>query len=626
MASQADVKEIDDEGKPQPKRRFDARDWEYIAEYVIEEYERRKNDPRRVALEKCWKDIDRQIAMEPEIAYKKLPNGEIDRKKAWMAETELPLQAQALEVLKADARRLTFPSNGAFFRAHAHVTDEYLQEVDFKSIIAGDDNDVPSAINQDNADKLVEGYLLDLFRQVDFESRIDRINSESFKYGMGVGRGRMEAKTLYIHESRGTRKETQRIPVLVPVSIKNTYLDDPMPSMHSAQQLGQAHIMRDWMKLENIQLAASKGTTDPDDEDGGWMPANLKKLKADDKGYVTVLEMEGDIVVPRKTTRSVVIPGAIVTVVLGGNDEGGNSTKAVIRFRFRKTQFSSYLLFPYHYESVDDAYPTGPLMKGRPVQMLATDAINRMLDSAMLKNAPPVGYDRTDMVFAQNGGPEIYPYAQWGTTDKVTVYNEVGGDPSALAGIFAKAVEFYAELTGVLPGRLGAQTNSHTTAFAKDAEMQRGAARTVSYVDQCGKGPMLRWLDMAYQMGRDSIKANETVSFFIEAYGGFVEVNKAQLPENVEFEWKGAAGPQDEQQIMTLRVNSLQLALKMDQMAQAQGEPPTVSIPDAIKEVLREGKWTDVDTIVKGAGQAVPSLGPGPTVAAIQNIAAQPLQ
>ena len=421
--AQSDVREIDGEGKPHPKRRFDARDFSYIAEYVIGEFERRKSARRD--LEKCWKEIDRQVAMEPELAFKRLPDGRIDPKKAWMAETELPLQAQALEVLTADARRMEFPDSGSWFRAHAAMTDEYLTKVDFQSLIMGDEAEVPSRIDQDNADKLVEGFLLHLFHQTirdeDNFTRQDRINAEAFKYGVGVGRARMEIKNLYIKTPRAVRREVRKIPVLLPCSIKNLYLDDPRPSMHSAQSLEPAHIARDYIKLENLQLAANLGSTDPDDPDGGWMPKGVAKLTADDQGYVTLLEMEGDIVVPRKTVRSIVIPGAIVTVAVGGKDKGGNVTNSVVRFRFRKSQQSSYLLFPYHYECADDIYPTSPLMKGRPVQMMCTDALNRLLDAAMLKNAPPVGYDRTDQVFQQAGGPQIYPYAQWATTDQINV-------------------------------------------------------------------------------------------------------------------------------------------------------------------------------------------------------------
>src|SRR5262245_58039740 len=278
--SQSDVKDIDGDGKESPKRRFDARDWDYIAESVIEEYERRKRD--RGDLEKCWKEIDRQIAMEPDIGFKKMPNGEIDTKKMWMSEVELPLQAQCLEVLTADARRMLFPDTGAWFRAHSEMTDEYLREVDFQSLLLGDETEVPTQINQDNADKLVEGFLMSLFRQAsadnteDFFTRYDRINAESFKYGVGPGRARIWNRDLYLKTPGGIRKEQRKIPVLMPCSIKNLYLDDRKPTMHSMQLMEPANIAYDYIRLENLHMAAARGSNDPDDEDGGWMPKNLK--------------------------------------------------------------------------------------------------------------------------------------------------------------------------------------------------------------------------------------------------------------------------------------------------------------------------------------------------------------
>lgn len=616
MADQSDVREIE-EGKITPKRRFDQRDFEFIAEFVLDEYATRKQ--KRSAREKHWKDIDRQIAMEPDIAFKQLPNGKIDARKMWMAEMELPLQAQALEVLTADSRRMMFADS--WFRAHAEMTDDYLQGVDFQSLVLGDKTEVPSVIDQDNADKLVGGYLLHLFNQSDMFSRQDRINAEAFKYGMGVGRARIQTKSIYIHESRGVRKEKQKIPVLVPVSIKNLYLDEPLPSMHSAQVLGPAHIARDHIKLANLQLAANKGSTDPEDEDGGWMPANIKTIEPDKSGYVTVLELEGDIVVPRKTVQSIVIPGAIATVVMGGTDGAGRVTNAVIRFRFRQQPYSSYLLYPYHYEGADDAYPTSPLEKGRPVQIMATDALNRLLDSAALKNAPPVGYDRSDMVFGESGGPVIHPYAQWATSDAITVHDSVGGEPAALAQALTLALNLYGELLGVLPARLGAQTVSHTTAFAKDAELQRGAVRTVDYVNQAGQGPLTRWLYMAYDMGRSVLSSREKTSFFIAAYGSFVEVTKDHLPERATFEWFGAGGPAEEQQKRQAKLQALQLAIQMDQLSVQQGGAPSVDIDAAIKQTLREGGWTDVDAITNAeSGPAANPTNPGAQTVALQQI------
>lgn len=581
-------------------RKFTARDWGYIADYVIEEYERRRQVRRD--REKQWKEIDRQIAMEPNIAFKLTHDGKVDVKKRWMSEMELPLQAQALEVLTADSRRMMFPSNGSFFSANAEVTDEYLRGVDFQGLVLGDENEVPSQINQDNANKLIEGFLLHQFRQYDHVQRFDKINAEAFKYGMGVGRARLETANVLVHEALGVRRELKRVPMIVPCSIKHHYLDDAMPSTHSAHVLSPSHISVDHLKLAALNVAASKGSTDPNDPDGGWMPAGLGKLKENDNGNVTLIELEGDIVVPRKTTRSFVLHGAIVTVALGGTEKKGDveeATRSVVRFRWRQTPYSSYILFPYHYEGSDDIYPSGPLMKGRPVQMMATDALNRLMDAAALKNAPPVGYDKDDTHFASTGGPIIEPYAQWGTIDDVNVYDKVGGDPSVMASVLQQAISFYAELTGVLPARLGAQTVSHTTAFAKDAELQRGAVRTVDYVNQCGSGPITRWLHMAYDMARGAMRDGETTSFYIPSYGGYVKIKKEHLPENAQFEWFGAGGPAEENAKQQKKLAGLGLALKMDQLGISIGEKPDIDLKAAKREVLREAGWTDIDVILR---------------------------
>ena len=226
--AEKDVKVVSrQDGAVKKHRRFDDRDWKYLADYVIDEWNKRKNSDKRKEREKQWKEIDRQIEMKPDVQYKKMPDGSVDMKKAWMAEMELPLQAQALEVLTSDARRMMFPDSGPWFRAHAEMTDDYLEKVNFQSLVLGDHAQVPSEINQDNADKLAEGFLLHMFRQYDHTSRFDILNAEAFKYGIGVGRARMETKQIYMNEARGTRKETQRLPVLVPCSIKSIYPDDP---------------------------------------------------------------------------------------------------------------------------------------------------------------------------------------------------------------------------------------------------------------------------------------------------------------------------------------------------------------------------------------------------------------
>ena len=87
-----------------PVNALTADDWQLIADWVRNEYERRKE--RRIELERIWKEIDRQLSMTP--LPRQVSSG---AKTDWYPELELPSQFQTLEVISADARRLLFPRN-----------------------------------------------------------------------------------------------------------------------------------------------------------------------------------------------------------------------------------------------------------------------------------------------------------------------------------------------------------------------------------------------------------------------------------------------------------------------------------------------------------------------------------
>lgn len=604
--SQSEVREVE-EGKVSKKRRFDSRDWSVISDFVKDTLDTRKRE--RKDLEKAWKEIDRQVAMKPEISHKLNADGTPNMDKAWMPELELPLQAQTLEMLTADARRMMFPDSGPWYQAHAALTDDYLDRVDFQSLIAGDRNEVPTRIDQDAADKLTAGIIDHWHRQYDFFGHIDQINAEAFSYGMGLGRARLVNKRVFLHTAKGVVNLNQRIPILVPVSIRNTYIDDSQHRLMNEGHWVGPSVVREWRQLfSDIALAASKGSKDPENENGGWMPKNLSGMGPEkDDGTVQVIEMEGDFIVPRKTTGDLYIPNAIATVVTGR--KGKNPHKQVIRFRFRETGGSSFIQFPYHVEKLDTAYPSSPLLKGRPIQKTAVDALSRMIEAAALNTQPPLQYDKDDTTFALQGGPKIKPGANFATTGDVTPL--FIGDPSSLFQIYIGLLQQYADVTGINAPRLGAQTVSHTTAFAKEAELQRGTIRTIDYVRSTLKGAMTQWLDMAYTMGRKNV--NE-MSMYIDSYNGWVEIDKQKLPDDVTFEVHGAGGPQEEAAQQQQRLQSMQLALQLDTTAAQMGVEPSLlqNMPQVIDHVLRQGGWTDVDVLLQAAQQTDVEGAPGP--------------
>ena len=577
--------------EPKEAKRIDARDWGQIADYACDTLASRKHE--RQDVEKCWKEVDRQIAMRPDVTHKLLPNGNPDPTKAWMPELELPLQAQALEVLTADARRMMSPDSGPWFLAHGKMTDEYLEKVDFKAMISGDANEVPSQVDQDTIDHLVGGVMEHWHKQYDFWSNMDQINAEAFKYGIGLGRARIVSRRVFLDTADGTKRLDQKIPVLVPMSIKNTYPDD---SKH--RLMGEGHwvgpsVVREWKQLlADVLMAASKGSSDPNDDNGGWMPSKLQGMEPEcESGNVTLVEIEGDFIVSRKTTGDMYLPNAIATVVVG--KRGKNVKNEVVRFRFRKHPFSSYIWFPYHSEHIDSAYPSSPLIKGWPIQKSAVNALSRMIEAAALQTHPPLQYDKDDPFFAQSGGAVGFPGAQWGSAGDVIP--RAIGDASAMFAIYSGLLQQYADTTGINAPRLGAQTVSHTTAFAKDMEMQRGVIRTVDYVRSALKGGLQRWLTMAYTMGREVMKDE---SIYIDAFGGYVDVSKDTLPEHATFEVFGSGGPQEEAAKRQQKMQALQMAMQVDQVKVQMGGQPGLNLDAIQAQMLREGGWTDIDAFL----------------------------
>jgi len=581
-------------GEPKKGRRFDARDFQTVAEYVKDEYSTRKQDPERVHLEKVWKEIDRQIRMEPDIRHKLDRNGQPIASLAWRAELELPLQAQTLEVLTADARKLMFPDQGLWFEAHSLLSDEYLKRVDFTSLVAGDETEVPSQINQDNADRLVEGWLEHYHSQYDFKGTWDRLNAEAFKYGTLVGRARIVTKSLFIDTAQGVVKRDQKIPVLFAQSIKNVLLDkSPHHLLNEGLLVGPAPIRFTSIKLVDLQMQAAKGSVDPDDMEGGWMAANAKALIADDRGHVELLEYEGDLVVPRKTTRSVFLPNVIVTVAVGGNGP------KCVRFRFNKSDLGSYLIGTYHIEGADEVYGVSPLMKGMPIQKAATNALNQLVDWGELNVGPPIKYQKDDPFFAQTGGPEVFPRALWATTGIMEAVKI--GDGVPLGNAYQNFLKQYDDVTGVNAPRLGAQVVSHTTAYAKQIETQKGQARTVDYVDTALGSPLVRWLQMEFALGTIAMGSRDE-TFYIDAYGGWVTLDKQKLPAMAQFYAYGAGEPIEEQQKKQLKLAAAAQAVQLEGAARNLGMPPALNVTAVQKEIMREGGWTDLDPFFPPAG------------------------
>lgn len=610
---------------------YETVDFNKIADFVADTWAKRRNSESRRTEEKIWKEVDRQIAMEPDITFKTISGkagSAIDNKKLWMPEVELPLQAQTLEVLTSDARRFMFPGDAPWFKAHVEATDELLERAASIPMIAGDSTGLTSQINQDNLDKIVTG-LMDFYHdQYSFQSNIDLINGEAFKYGVGVARTRPVMKRIMSKTAKGINTMTEKvIPVTFPVSIKNTYLDDSKHIMaNEGFMLGNAVITEKPMSISDLKLAAYKGKKgNINDYDGGWMPDQLVGLEGDGEGNVNVLEYEGDLLVEINDQKSEFFPGAIVLVIVGKEGKGktAKTIHRVVRFRRRGTKLSSFSEFHYHPEHIDKAYSTSPLKKGYPIQKCATEAMSRLLQAAILNTEPPGFYDSNDSTLMARGGPDIFPGAMNPTMDIDSVKFEQIGNPTALLQMFSTMVSLYSDVVGINKPRLGQQTKSHTTAFSKSAELEQGYTRTVDYIQTHLLESMTQVLNIQYEIAKSNFK-KETI--YIDSYETFVTIPKELLPENVKFSASGSNTPAEERQSMQDKTTAVMTAVNLETLkAQLGGRP--LDFEKIQTQLLKNGGIIDAEDMFvskEPTQTGIATGGPGVPEAAGGNGAASP--
>ncbi len=336
------------------------------------------------------------------------------------------------------------------------------------------------------------------------------------------------------------------------------------------------------------------------------MGANLRGLEplSEDTRSIQVLKYEGDLLVPRSTGQPIFVENVMISVVVGKSDS--KTTSRVFRYQEQAFPFRSTFHHPYHQEDLNSPYGSSPLMKGMPVQAAASDALNKTMDAAALKNKPPVVWNNQDWTLEAMGGPDISPGAQWkALKGSIEVFDRIG-DPSAMFAIFSGLLQQYADVTGVSAPRLGAQTKSHQTAFAIDTEQTRGMTRTTDYVRSVNQGPMQTMLSMEYEMVRKHMKKSKV---YLPKQRGYIEIDGSMLPSVAWFEPHGAGGPIEEQELLQTRFAALQQAIQIEVQRRGLGEQG-MDFEAVQKEILEKGMWQDVEKFFASA-DTPPEGGPG---------------
>ena len=525
-------------------KKFRSQDFTDLAESLWNDYVGRKKD--RKDLDHLWEEVDRQVDMEP------APRERALNIPLWVPEIELPMQADALEVLCADADRLQFPDSYDWFIAHAEANERYFQRLENDLEI---DQDVePRSFTQEDVNAVTEAALIHAHKQYDLKSKVAELNAEAFKYGTIAARVRQVKRRVYTNDYRGISADSQDLPVLVPLSIKNTYLDQKCDrALHHGEMIGPLQMYRYQQRVRDIQMAAKTGSSKMDDMNGGWIKGKVSRLEGDKDDFVEIIECEGDVILPRSRD-SKFFPNVIVTVV---KDKAG---PCVVRFRENKLPFHSLITESYYKDKIG-GYGVSPLMKGYPVQKLAVEEAIDMMCVSKLQARPPMSWNPHDSRMVATGGPVIEPGAMFSAfTDPKTL--DIGNLDQSLA-TYAALLKQYEEVTGVSPVRAGGQTKSHQSATAVTIEDNRGQTRTVAYVRRMSRGFLTNFLSMEMEILRRSMK-RQTV--YIPRYNSYVKMGKESVPDNATFNVVGAAGPFEKKQQQENKISALGALVQLEQM------------------------------------------------------------
>ena len=571
-------------------RRIDRRDFKHVAEYVIEEAARRKGSKHRKDKEKEWAEVDRQVEMEA-LRREVRSGSDLD----WLPNIELPLQAESLEAIKTDAKSMKFPKGTEWYGVQARVDEDYSERwAERRDKFPIVDGQAGMQLDQETADTLAKAAVDYHHRLYDFRHHIDLMDTEAIKYGTFAARVVEVDFVKFATDRRGIRNESLRGPAVVPVSIKNLLLDDsPMHVMLEGIATQPTHI-RTWQQsIADIKRAARGGSK------RGWLQKAVNNLeKPDNTDLIDMLEMEGDISIPR-SDGNIFLPNAIVTVAQT------KANREVIRLRFNPSRYRSYLVGYYQKQDLKNPYGSSPLTLGCPVQKGATLAFNNVMASAELNALPPTAWDASDMKLQAMGGPQLYPGALWESDDPDSIKPQVLGEPAALLQVFLAMTGLYERQTAVNDPRRGQPAKSHTSATSAELENIQVVARTEDFVTGQEEGPLTAMLYMEYDIIKRVMTQPRSIPIVEQGKEGFANIAGGDLADQVVFSVFGSTGASMQRQKMQRFVAAVQMHMQMVAAGQQMGlQVPVPNWSEVITELYQESGIANGSRFISDASPA----------------------
>lgn len=499
------------------KRRILERDFDTVETFIKEEMQSREKNPFRSKHEQKWKEVDRQIAMDP--MKKVSPDGR-EIKGNWESALELGELSKASEIITADVMRIVF-ANDNWLEAHVDIEGEMDPNSGKYVVPEGE---------QEKQDGLVRALFTQQHKDFGFKTRVRLSIKEALHHGAFVAEARWDQQMM----NQGAKIKMVGAPVWQPYSMWNAY-PDPSPSVIGTNLFYTGSmILVEYMPL--WKLKRMKGD--------GWLPNRIRLVKKEehkDKDNETkdvkLVKYFGDLSIERGDG-DIYLPNMKVVLANG----------KLVFAKANDLPYPPIIYAGYERQDIRDPYYTSPIIKQSPTQKFTTVMANEFIDAIKIRTKPPVEYDANDPDYVANGGPDFSPASKNATRSMGKGFKalEIGDPAAALQGL-QFGIRQLQEGLGVSSLRQGSDSSDRQTATEAKIMEQGSEVRTIDFIGGVEHQGLRPFLYMQHALNR--LNLQEYVAYSNELNTpDIVRFTKGDVDKDIHFDVVGAKGILGEQQ------------------------------------------------------------------------------
>jgi hypothetical protein len=508
------------------------RDWDSVTEFIQDEMKSRETSKFRRKHERIWKEVDRQVSMEPLSRSPRDKRQESD----WRNSLELGELSRASEIISADIRRLSFPQTRAWFESHVDVGDQ--REI------------------QKREDGRLRAFMTQQHLDFGYKSRVDLSIKEALHHGSYVATVEWENS---VQVADGSQVSVMGSPVWVPHSMWNCFPDNSAGIKGHNTFYQGSMIIRSYKPVYQVKRMKSPDPKYPFFNLNKIEKQNNKQPGGQETEDCELIYYYGDLVIPRKTGKDILLLNSRAILANG----------TIIHYMPNQLPYPQVIFNGWERLDVRDPYYVSPIVKFSADQKIGSILANRLLDAVDLKTEPPIIYDGNDPDFVRNGGPDIAPGAKTSTKTGANYSTIDIGDPSvAMAGLQFVISQIEAG-TRVDRIRSGVSPSTEQTATEVVKQSQNAELSVVDFVDKHELHGLRPSLYMQLELNRRNLKRYPFYNQELDA-PDFEIMVKSELPKSVNFEIVGSKGVlgEERRQAQTAQVTSFWMGANPGLLAQ----------------------------------------------------------